>query len=210
MSKLDIRETTVDLGSGLKLHYADSGDAPDLSGEPPLVLLHGYTDSWRSFLLVLPLLSQSRRVVAVDLVGHGDSSAPAGDYGTTRMARDTVELLDRLGIDTATLIGHSMGSFVARRVAVNDPRRVNRLVLIDSALTTNNAVLRELREEVAKLGDWIPEDFVEGFQASCLPSERSARMVLPLLRRSQPPDVAARLAGGARRSSRRGSDDGTG
>jgi non-heme chloroperoxidase len=164
MGDPDIREASADLGSGVKLHYAEAGDGQDRV----LVLLHGYTDSWRSFRLVLPLLARTGRVLALDLRGHGDSSAPAGDYSTTRLARDVVEFMDRLGLGKAVLVGHSMGSFIARWVALDSPHRVDRLVLIGSAATADNVVVRGLREEVGRFDDWIPEEFVEGFQASCV------------------------------------------
>jgi pimeloyl-ACP methyl ester carboxylesterase len=159
-----IREADVELGSGVRLHYAEAGD----SRGAPLVLLHGYTDSWRSFGLVLPLLARTRRILAPDLRGHGDSSAPAGDYGIARLARDVAEFMTRLELGPSTLVGHSLGSFVARRVALDDPRRIDRLILVGTAGAADNAVVRALREEVSRFGETIPAAFVEEFQASCV------------------------------------------
>jgi pimeloyl-ACP methyl ester carboxylesterase len=160
----DIREATADIGSGTKLHYAEAGNGQG----PTLLLLHGYTDSWQSFRLVIPLLAQTGRVVALDLRGHGDSSAPHGDYSITRMAQDVAAFMDRLGLGIVTLVGHSMGSFVARRVIRDYPDLIDRLVLVGSPVTLDNAVVRGLQEEIEQFEDWVPEEFVEAFQTSCV------------------------------------------
>ena len=76
--------------------------------------------------------------------------------------------LDAVGVGRATLVGHSMGSFIARRAAETRPERVGRLVLIGSDVTPLNAVTREVRAIVRDLADPIPPDFVREFQASTL------------------------------------------
>src|SRR5262245_11321468 len=101
-----IRESAMDVGWGLELHYAEVGGTRGRT----LLLLHGYSDSWRSFRLVLPLLARLGRVIALDLRGHGDSPAPAGDYSPVRLAGDVAGFMDRLGLGAVTLVGHSMGS----------------------------------------------------------------------------------------------------
>ena len=74
--------------------------------------------------------------------------------------------MDAKEIKTATIVGHSMGSFVAQQVAVSAPGRVERLVLVGSATTVRNNVVKDLESEVGKLGDPIPETFVRDFQTS--------------------------------------------
>jgi pimeloyl-ACP methyl ester carboxylesterase len=164
-----LREATVKLASGFRLHYAEAG------AEHPrtLVLLHGYTDSWRSFELVMPLLAQSHRVLALDCRGHGDSAKPDGDdYSTVRLARDVAEFLDHLQVPATTLIGHSMGSFIARRMAVDFPERVENLVMVATALTGDNCNVRALARAVEAFGDQVPATFIHDFQSSCIAQPR--------------------------------------
>src|SRR5215212_7125868 len=132
-----LRFATTRLRTGPQVHYAEQGD-PD--GEP-LVFVHGYPDSWYSFSRLLPLLAPARwHAYAFDQRGFGDSQRPAGGYTPDDFAADVVAFLDAVGVARATLVGHSMGSFIARRVAETHPERVARLVLIGSAVTPVNDV----------------------------------------------------------------------
>ncbi|HEX2273583.1 MAG TPA: alpha/beta hydrolase, partial [Acidimicrobiales bacterium] len=120
---------TTRLESGLRLEYAEYGH-PD--GET-LVFLHGITDSWFSFSRLLPLLDATRyRAYALSQRGHGDSDRPESGYSMDDFAADVVGFMDALHVTRATLVGHSMGSVVARRVAATYPDRVDRLVLVGS------------------------------------------------------------------------------
>src|SRR5690606_18661584 len=132
--ELDVREQQIGLGGGATLHVVEGGDPQGR----PVVLLHGLSDSWRSYRLVLPLLAECGRLILPDLRGHGDSSAPRGDDALATMAADVTSLLERLGGGPAVLVGHSMGSFVARRIALEAPDRVAGLVLVGGALTARN------------------------------------------------------------------------
>jgi non-heme chloroperoxidase len=159
-----VRFATVRLATGVKLHYAEQG-APD---GPALVLLHGYSDSWFSFSRLLPLLPPAYHVYALSLRGHGDSERPATGYGIDALAADVVALLDAVGVDRVTLVGHSLGSIVARHVAATRPDRVRRLALIGTIATPVNEAALALREEVRALEDPVPEAFVREFQASTI------------------------------------------
>jgi pimeloyl-ACP methyl ester carboxylesterase len=159
-----IRFAAIRLQTGPIVHYAEQGD-PD--GQP-ILLLHGWPDSWFSYSRVLPLLTPAHRTFAIDQRGFGDSERPAGGYSPDQLAADAVAFLDAVGVDRATLVGHSMGSFVARRVAETRPERVRRLVLIGSAVTPLNEVTREVQEIVRGLEDPIPPEFVREFQASTI------------------------------------------
>jgi pimeloyl-ACP methyl ester carboxylesterase len=89
-------------------------------------------------------------------------------YAPADLAGDAIQLLDRLGIAETALVGHSMGSFIARTVAAQAPQRVERLVLVGSATTARNPVTQDLLREVEALDDPISEDFVRAFQASTI------------------------------------------
>ena len=98
---------------------------------PPLLLLHGFTGSLRTWDELRPRLLRSAQVVVVDLIGHGRSAAPTdhGRYTLEWSARDLAALLDSLEMDAVDLLGYSMGGRVALHFAVEAPERVRRLVL---------------------------------------------------------------------------------
>lgn len=119
----------VKVETGLTLQYVVKGDPKG----PVVVLLHGAGDSWHSWELVLPHLSPAFRTYAVTLRGHGLSDHPPKGYARSDFAADITSLLKMLDLRGVTLVGHSLGSFVAQVVAQNDSEgRLNRLVLIGS------------------------------------------------------------------------------
>jgi pimeloyl-ACP methyl ester carboxylesterase len=100
---------------------------------PVIVLIHGITGSsltWGDE--VIEPLSERYTVVAPDLLGHGDSAKPRGDYSLGAYASGIRDLLGALGHDRATVVGHSLGGGVAMQMAYQYPERVERLVLVDS------------------------------------------------------------------------------
>jgi len=117
----------VTLPSGLRMAYVELGDP---KGEPVL-LLHGFTDSSRSWSLVVPQLERYRLLIP-DQRGHGASDAPLCCYGSAQMAFDAVQFLDAVGVERASVAGHSMGSMVAIAMAAEYPGRVNRIALLGS------------------------------------------------------------------------------
>lgn len=155
-----IRFAHVLLRTGVRIRYAEQGDS---SGDA-VILLHGLGDSWYSFSRILPHLPSSLHVFALDQRGHGDSEKPATGFTMADFADDVIAFLDAMGIDRATIVGHSMGSFVAQRVALNAPDRVSSLVLVGSATTARNEVLLGLGTELAGLSDPLPDEFVREFQ----------------------------------------------
>jgi len=161
----------VQLSTGVDLHYAVQGDP---SGKP-MIMLHGYTDSWFSFSELLPLIPASYRAYALDQRGHGKSSRSDAGYAMEDMVQDVVAFLDAMGIDRATIVGHSMGSFVAQQVALAAPKRVDRLVLIASAATPRSFPgVTMFAQAVNALPDPVPVEFAREFQESTVfrkPSE---------------------------------------
>jgi pimeloyl-ACP methyl ester carboxylesterase len=152
----------LDLTTGVRLYHRIQGDP----GGEALVLVHGWPDSWYSFSRVLALLPQRYRAVAMDLRGFGRSDRPDAGYAMDDLAADVLAALDALGIQRAALIGHSMGTFVARRAAQLAPDRVAKLVLIGSAATPVNDVTREVAALLTDLPDPVPLAFAREFQAS--------------------------------------------
>jgi pimeloyl-ACP methyl ester carboxylesterase len=99
---------------------------------PPIVLIHGMLNSSSHWQSVALNLARDHTVVAPDLIGHGDSAAPRGDYSLGAHAASIRDLLAAVGIDRATLVGHSLGGGVAMQFFYQFPQRVERLVLISS------------------------------------------------------------------------------
>src|ERR671933_1202855 len=132
----DVQFSTTQLATGVTLHYVEKGDP---TGEA-IVFLHGYSDSWFSFSRVLSLLSPVYHAFALTERGHGDSDKPECCYTLDDFADDVDAFMDAVGIEEATLVGHSTGAVTAQRVALIYSRRVSRLVMI-SAQSVNEAVL---------------------------------------------------------------------
>ena len=149
----DAARQKITSDNGLNLTYVELG-----TGEgTPLILLHGYTDNSRSWSLPAPYLGD-RPIYALDLRGHGASDAPACCYGLDSLAHDVVAFMDAKGIEQADLVGHSLGSMTAAIVAASEPERVNRLVLISSAMRTPQGSGDWLRENVPALEHPIDPD----------------------------------------------------
>lgn len=177
-----MRFGTAALRTGIRVHYAEQGDARGV----PIVLLHGWPDSWFTFSRVLPSLPSTWRAIAIDQRGFGNSDHPESGYTLQELAADAVALLDALEMERAAFVGHSFGSFVAREVAIAHPQRVTALVLIGTGFSTATPVLHSLQAAVRTLPNPIPEPFAREFQASTahrpLPAEFFDRIVLESLK----------------------------
>ena len=112
---------------------------------PVLVLIHGITGSSQTWSDVIPALAEHHTVVAPDLLGHGESAKPRGDYSLGAYASSVRDLLTVLGHERATIVGHSLGGGVAMQFAYQFPERTERLVLVSSGgLGTEVALLLRL------------------------------------------------------------------
>jgi non-heme chloroperoxidase len=156
---------TAELPNQVNLQYVEQGDPVGI----PVVLLHGLSDSWHSFELVLPHLPPSIRAVALSQRGHGDSSKPDSGYRADDFAADAAGFLDALELEAAVVVGHSMGSASARRFAAAHPERTLALALLASFATPReNPNVRELWREVSRMDNPVDPDFVHEFQQSTL------------------------------------------
>lgn len=99
---------------------------------PPVVLIHGMVNSSRHWKEVALRLAADHTVIAPDLIGHGDSATPRGDYSLGAHAAVIRDLLAAIGVDSATIVGHSLGGGVAMQFFYQFPQRTERLVLISS------------------------------------------------------------------------------
>ncbi len=99
---------------------------------PAIVLIHGITGSSQTWQEVIPPLAEHYTVIAPDLLGHGESAKPRGDYSLGAYASGVRDLLIALDIERATVVGHSLGGGVAMQFAYQFPERIERLGLVSS------------------------------------------------------------------------------
>ena len=111
---------------GHELSYVDSGSGP------AVLFIHGILGSQRQWSHLVDKLDDDHRVLVPDLFGHGDSAKPLGDYSLSAHAAAMRDLIDHLGIERVTLVGHSLGGGIAMQFFYLFPERVDRLVLVAS------------------------------------------------------------------------------
>jgi non-heme chloroperoxidase len=155
----------VTLATGVTLEYVERGDPTGT----PVVFLHGVTDSWRSFEPMLPHLPASIRAIAVTQRGHGGSSRPDA-YRYADFSADVAALLDALDVRSAVIVGHSMGSLVAQRFAIDHPDRTAGLVLLGAFPTiAGHADVQAMWDgALATLTDPVDPALAREFQVSTL------------------------------------------
>jgi pimeloyl-ACP methyl ester carboxylesterase len=111
---------------GHRVTYRTAGSGP------ALLLLHGIANSSETWERVAPLLSEHFTLIAPDLMGHGQSATPRGDYSLGAHASGARDILTALGQERATVVGHSLGGGIAMQFAYQFPERTERLVLVSS------------------------------------------------------------------------------
>ena len=135
-----VRRAFADLSVG-QVHYAECGDP----AAPVVLLLHQTPRSWREYQTVLPLLGKRWRAIALDTPGFGDSAPVLHEPGIEQWARVALELLDRLAVARAHVVGHHTGGVVAVEIAAAQPARVASLVLSSTPFT--DAAFRRERQD---------------------------------------------------------------
>jgi pimeloyl-ACP methyl ester carboxylesterase len=113
------------VANGIRQYYVAGGQ-----GEP-LILLHGWPQTWWEYHKVMPALAERFRVIAVDLRGIGGTDKPQSGYDKKTMARDIYELARKLGYSSVNIAGHDVGSMVAFSFAANHPAATRKVALLD-------------------------------------------------------------------------------
>jgi 2-hydroxy-6-oxonona-2,4-dienedioate hydrolase len=145
------RFLTVD---GVRTRVLDAG----ASDAPPVVLLHGTGGHWETFAPNLAALSEHHRCVAIDMIGNGFTAKPDYDYEIPIYVAHVLGVLDALGVARASFIGMSLGAWVAARIAVDHPERLDRLILMSPAglvaTASNMARIRAERTRAVEDPSW--------------------------------------------------------
>jgi esterase len=129
--------------AGLRLHYLDYGSP----GKPTMLCIHGGAAHAHWYDFVAGGFSQDYHVLALDLRGHGDSDwGVPPSYPYRRYADDLFEAVDKLGLNDFVLIGHSMGGLVSLLYAATHPGRVQKLIVVDTALNMTGERLANMRK----------------------------------------------------------------
>lgn len=146
----------------LKMHYVEAGEGP------PVILLHGFPETWYAWRKQIPVLAMKYRVIVPDLRGYGETAKPNNGYDKRTMARDIYELMKFLGVQKAPIIGHDRGARVATRFAKDYPLAIERLVVMDNIPT--RVIFERMDAEIAR-GHWffifntvmdLPEALIQG------------------------------------------------
>jgi len=148
---------------GVSLHYVIAG-----SGDP-LVLLHGWPQTWYEWRRIMPELAERYTLIAPDMRGLGDSSRPATGYDKRTIAADIHQLVHKLGFDKILLVGHDWGGPVAYAYACGHPEEVRRLAILDVPIP--NATWERIPQITRRGGIWhvafhsvrdLPEALIHG------------------------------------------------
>lgn len=146
--------------NGVRHYYRSTGDGP------PVVFVHGLGGSLHAWHGVIATLALNHHCVALDLRGHGRSDTGSGSYSIDQWANDVIALLSMLELPAVTLVGHSMGTLIAQRVALRKPEMVDNLVLV-GGISWFEPPLKDAYQERAKKVeadgmDALADDWVTG------------------------------------------------
>ena len=128
-----------------KISYTDSGKGP------VVVLLHGFLENKHMWKEVIPIISKNKRVLALDLLGHGQSGCLGYIHSMEIMAEAVSAVLKSLRIRKITLIGHSMGGYVSLALSEKNPEMIRGLCLLNSTATSDDTSRKKLRERANKM-----------------------------------------------------------
>ncbi len=155
----------VEISKDITLEYAEQG----AENSQTVIFLHGFLDSWRSYEHVLKHLPEHFRGIAISQRGFGNSSKEGTSFTPALLASDVFLFMEKLNIEKAIIVGHSMGSVVAQKFAINHPEKTQALVLIGAFYhLATNTVAAELEKEVNGFTTAPSREYVEAFQKSTL------------------------------------------
>lgn len=173
------RPSTVQLANGIVISYVERGDPEG----PPVLLVPGLGDSWRSYEPVIDSLPAQIHAFAMSCRGHGDSSRPDDGYRFADFVRDLELFMEALEIGAAVLAGHSSHGMVAESFALEHPEGVTGLVLIATPLTLRGSPAARdfFRSTLSHLTDPLDAGFIRRFAESTLARPLPTRFLDTLL-----------------------------
>jgi pimeloyl-ACP methyl ester carboxylesterase len=148
--RIDWREHLhrIDVGGARNVNYVEMGPA---SGKA-LLFVHGLSGSWPNWLENIPYFAREHRVIAPDLPGFGDSSMPDWELSVEAYGSFIFDFCDALGVEQCTIVGNSMGGFIAADTTVREPSRFEKLVLVSAAGISHARMRRQPVEVAARVG----------------------------------------------------------
>lgn len=172
----------------VELFYTEAG-----SGEPPVLLVHGWTCDHTAMAPLVTYFRRAHRVVNVDLRGHGESDKPEQEYSMAAFADDLAWMCGQLNLEKPIVIGHSMGGVIAVKLAAQFPDLPSAVVTLDSPVVPNVALVERVRPLFAKFRSPefrdIQGKFVDGMFLPTDNAERKARIKAGMI--NTPQHVAA-------------------
>lgn len=162
--------------------YTDCGTGPTV------LLIHGVGLSHRTWSAVVPLIVDGRRVIALDMLGHGLSPLPREGATLDDYSSQAFHLLDHLGIESCAVVGFSMGALVAQQMALDHPSRVRELVTISGVHARNAEERTAIRRRAREFAEKGLEPFIPG---------ALERWLTPTFRQAHP-EIVADIAAGLR------------
>jgi haloacetate dehalogenase len=141
----DLHHHTANIGD-LRMHWVEAGSGP------PVVLLHGFPETWYCWRHQVPALASRYRLIIPDLRGYGDTAKPASGYDKRTMANDIVGLIQHCGISKAAVLGHDRGARVGTRLVKDHPDIVDRFAALDNIPT--RIIFERMNAEIAR-GHWF-------------------------------------------------------
>ena len=180
LSRVAFRQAWVD-ADGVSTRYADAGT----EDAPTVVMLHGTGGHWETWAANIGPYSRHFRCIAVDMVGNGFTDKPDVDYEIPVYVDHVRAVMDALGIARATLMGTSLGSWVAARFALEHPDRVDKLVLMSAAgLVATRTNMDRIRAERTKAVDDPSWESIRAMFDNLIAEERNRVPDLIALRQS--------------------------
>jgi len=148
--------------NGIRIHFERTGEG---SGKPPMVLVHGITESGASWSLIVRELSSDYDVIYYDVRGHGLSDKPSSGYRLEDHEKDLIALIDELGLEKPVLMGHSMGGGIVAQTVADHPGLARAVILEDPAFFPQpedlEDVLQLLNTFLLSFRNWTKEQLLE-------------------------------------------------
>lgn len=125
---------------GINLYYNDYGQ----KGQVPFIFIHGWISSSEFWRNQVKKLKDKRRIIVLDLRGHGKSDKPREEYSIKKFSEDLESFMDKLGVTKAILVGHSMGGMIALQFTLDHQEKVEKLILIDTLAKSSFSIRRKM------------------------------------------------------------------